>query len=424
MKNFILAMLMGIMLANISSAEDGLYPLDIQIRVYPEKIHYGDVCFLLFSVTNNGPETLLLPYGNAFLRTRGVLYREQKGYDIFDGSKIFFHFSGIACYEESLDYSVTIYSYSGRPVKPGETMVFHIRPVWIPTPEFSDRDNAVELRKTLERRDTLFQLRSNINYHKAYASTYHPRLDAKGQLLNEDDLEGLTARQLAIKHPEYPDEANSRDSIKTLECNIQILPRIPDTRSPRREVPGPKDVLLIQEWFLELPSTLSIIDGVFAHPYRVRNSPFKMPNATPLELDRKREPLFEVYQAFYKSMETRTPESLARIKRTNAMASQIIERSKQPGSTISQNMVEFIQLRGFLVDMRYAENEQAEQAAFEKLMDFVGTAKDKELWIRFLDEIGLYSIMHQTHFPSRKVEHYRELFTKRFAKLQEQEKSK
>jgi len=77
-------------------------------------------------------------------------------------------------------------------------------------------------------------------------------------------------------------------------------------------------------------------------------------------------------------------------------------------------MVEFIQLRGFLVDMRYAENERAEQAAFEKLLDFVDTARDKELWIRFLDEIGFYSIMHHTHFPSRKVEHYRELFIKRF----------
>ena len=113
-------------------------------------------------------------------------------------------------------------------------------------------------------------------------------------------------------------------------------------------------------------------------------------------------------------METRTPASLARIKRTNDLASQIIERSKHPDSTISQNMVEFIQLRGFLVEMRYAENERAEQAAFEKLMNFVDTAGDRELWIRFLDEIGLYSIMHHTHFPSRKVEHYRELFARRF----------
>ena len=101
-------------------------------------------------------------------------------------------------------------------------------------------------------------------------------------------------------------------------------------------------------------------------------------------------------------------------KQANDLASQIIERSRQPDSTISQNMVEFIQLRGFLVDMRYAENERAEQAAFEKLLDFVDTARDKELWIRFLDEIGFYSIMHHTHFPSRKVEHYRELFIKRF----------
>ena len=78
-------------------------------------------------------------------------------------------------------------------------------------------------------------------------------------------------------------------------------------------------------------------------------------------------------------------------------------------------MVEFIQLRGFLVDMRYAENPETEKAAFEKLMDFVKDAKDKELWIRFLDEIGFYSITHRTYFPFEKVEQYRKLFGERFS---------
>ena len=135
---------------------------------------------------------------------------------------------------------------------------------------------------------------------------------------------------------------------------------------------------------------------------------------TPEELEKKRRPFYDAYGKFFVSMENRTPESLARIERTNELAAQILERAKQPDSTISQNMIEFIQLRGFLVDMRYAENPEAEKAGFEKLMDFVEKAKDKKLWISFLEEVGFWSIYHRTHFPYEKVEQYRKLFGARF----------
>jgi len=374
MKNFILAILLGIILVPFSVAEDDLYPLDIQMQAIPEKIHYGDVCFLVFSVTNNGPETLLLPYGNNFLHTMGgVLYREQKGlyYDIFNGPKIFQHFGSFDVREEDSTVSeCTYYSYPGRPVKPGETMVFHIKPVRIPRLPSTGRDDAVELRKFLKSasmtRGETFQLRFYFNYYEEYVSTGHPRFDVKGLPLNENEIvrEGLTAKELAKKRPEYPYEAYFPQEGKPpryltspyVECSIQILPRFQE------------EIDLLQALHLDYSSNVAAQISM----------------------------------------------TLGRSKQANDLASQIIEWSKQPDSTISQNMVEFIQLRGFLVDMRYAEDEQAEQAAFEKLMNFVDTAGDRELWTRFLDEIGLYSIMHQTHFPSRKVEHYRELFTRRF----------
>jgi len=409
MKKFILTILVGVVLIPLLLAEDDIYPLDIQVRVYPEEIHYGDVCFLCFSVTNQGQETLLLPYGREFLHRMGGTFCQEEN--------ILMYLGGFDTLEGTMPSIHGPPSFPGRPVKPRETREFHFRLAWIPLPEFADHENAIELRKILENRERRFLLRFSTDYHRAYLRTGHPRYDANDQLLNADDLEGLTASQLEKKRPEYPLMANSRAPTKIIECNLRIQPRLLDSQTPRRGI-GLEEAWLIQEWYLELPTTSSAdrwtMQHVFAHPYHVRGSTFKMPNATPLELGRKREPLDEAYRAFFKSMETRTPESLARIKRTNDLASQIIERSKHPDSTISQNMVEFIQLRGFLVEMRYAEDEQAEQAAFEKLMNFVDTAQDRELWIRFLDEIGLYSIMHHTHFPSRKVEHYRELFARRF----------
>jgi hypothetical protein len=181
------------------------------------------------------------------------------------------------------------------------------------------------------------------------------------------------------------------------------------------------DINLLREWYLEIPSTLSYgwtMDNVFGHPFYVRDSPFNVNAKTPEEYQKKREQRdrekTEEMRVFFDSMEHRTPELLVRIKRTNELAAQILERAKQPNSTISQNMAEFIQIRGFLVDIRYAENEAAEKTAFDKLMDFIDTSHDKQLWMDFVYEIGLNSIMNHKYFPPLKVENYKKLFAERF----------
>ena len=401
MKNVICIALVLLTAIPFSVADEKSYPLDFKMQVYPEKIRYGDACFLSLSVTNKGTETLLLPCGGfEDCAINGqLLYREKtllnfRDLNVLDGTER----SGLILYE-----------FPGHPVKPGKTIEFLFCMVWIPLPEFSKRDNAIELHTLLERNQKNFLLRFDVYYHWAYAQTFHPRFDAKGLSLKENEIvrEGLTAKELEKKRPEYQYEATYRASPEQIECPIIILAR------PTEEFE------LLQEWYLELPTTVSqdewTMDHVFAHPFHVRGSPYKMEAPTPFELRNKRIPFYDDYRKFFSSMETRTPETLARIKRTNELAAQILERAKEPNSTISQNMVEFIQLRGFLVDIRYAENPAAEKAAWEKLMDFVENARDKELWLKFLMTTGFHSIHNYDHFPFEKLNPYGELFIERFS---------
>jgi len=180
MKNFILTVLILIVTTTFSFAEDDLYPLDFHVQVYPKEIHYGDVCFFTFSVTNKGPETLLLPYGKTFLHQMGGI--------LYCGEKEIMPLSGFDRLEGTMPNASTFYTFPGRPVKPGETMEFHFRPVWIPLPEFADRGEAIELRKILEGKERDFLLRFYFDYHCARVSSSRPLFASNGQLLYADDV--------------------------------------------------------------------------------------------------------------------------------------------------------------------------------------------------------------------------------------------
>ena len=405
-----------ILMAHLNYAEEKAYPLEITMSIYPERIHYGDVCFLTFYVTNKGDETLLLPYGNGFLNTGGTLFENEK----MSHPLLYWNATDFNLKEGTMSHETLIRIFPGRGVAPGETMMFHIRPIWVPMPEFAERDSTTNFRALFEQGSWDFTLQFPMRYHAAYVATSHPRYDANGYPLREEEIvrEGLTANELAAKCPDYPHDANFSANVLPPTCRLRVRARSHDLSLPPKNSPDPMEAALIQEWFLEIPATNSAdrwtMDGMFAHPYHVRNSPWKMPYMTPLELGRKRSPLNAEYREFYKSMSTRTPELLARIDRTNELAAKIIERSKEADTTFSQNMVGFIQLRGFLVDMRYAENEDAEQKAFDALCTWVDTTADKELWVKLLNEVGLMSIMSYDHFPSKKVESYREQFAERF----------
>jgi len=49
-----------------------------------------------------------------------------------------------------------------------------------------------------------------------------------------------------------------------------------------------------------------------------------------------------------------------------------------------------------------------------QLMDFVDQSQDKELWVPFFHENGLFSIRNNDHFPWKKVNQYTERFAERF----------
>ena len=381
----------------IAVENESVYPLEIEIRVYPEKIYYGDICFISFSVINCGMETLLLPKANFdFVR----LLRENEILLYIND------YSALTCNATS---DFTIDYFLGHPVKPGATMELYFQKFWIPLLESTKQDDIVKLLTLLERGETQFTLQSEKHYHDMYAHTVYRLSDVHGPQLKKDENihAGLTASELSKKRPEYPFETNLRVA--------PILSKSPITILPRPE----EEWKLLQDWYLELPMMYSFDcateDTVFVHPFHATASPYKLEASTPEELRRKRESFQEAHRGFFASMETRTPEVLARIERTNELAENILERAKQPNSTISQNMVEFIQLRSFLVDMRYARNSESEKAAFDELIKFVENAKYKELWLKFVDEIGFGSIANNMHFPLNKVSLYRKLFCDHFA---------
>jgi len=410
MKSQILTPLAVIMLTTLSSADDQIYPLDIKMRVYPEEICYGDLCFLTFSVTNKGRETLYLPYGATFLR--------QIVGSLYCGEKAIVYLSGFDDCEGVFTYGTSAPpDYPGHPVEPGESMEFHIRMTWLPLPEFCQTKQARGLLKLVSDGEKSYRFSYLFHYRSAFFSTVRPRFDENGRLLSREDFpaDELSYRELEAKGYKVAEDVPP-SIIEESECTIHIFPR------------SEEELQLLQDWYLELPTTGSsgrwTMEHVFAHPFHVNGSPYKMDIPMFFEsnitnsyetLGKKREPFYGAYCKFFSSMETRTPESLARIKRTNELAAKILERAKQPDSTISQNMVEFIKLRSFLVDMRYAENPQSEQAAFDKLVKFVENTKDKELWLKFLNEIGFWSIVNYTHFKPEKVEQYRKKFREHFA---------
>ena len=393
-----LAVMLKMILASIVFAEENeknFYPLDIKVRAYPNEIHYGDPCFLIFSVTNRGSDPLFLPYGEKFL-----LYM-RGGVLNLGGEKILDFVSPFGDDEDPIRNPlkrvmgrVGGYDFPGHSVKPAETMEFHIRLVWLPPLEFVNDKQSKELMRSVNNEKNDYNISFLMSYFRAYAWTDRPCSGESNRLLSREDFSvvGLVAKELETKG--Y--NVNSQEMpINKLDCSIRILPR------------SEEDHKILQEWYREF----------FLEGYRTTGHVFaKHEHASrfPITLAQNQERYTE-YQKLLSDMETRTPALLARVKRTNELAEKILERAKQSNSTISQNMAEFIQLRGFLVDIRYAENHESEQAAFDKLVKFVGDAKDKELWIKFLDEAGFWSIVNYTHFKPENVEQYRKKFREHFA---------
>ena len=351
-------------------------PIKASLEVYPKEIYYGDILFNRVKVQNESKEDIVITIKDTGRGLRVLLKRNKMPVYTWlnfmamtDQEYYFVHIFG----EVARIFS--LHPFCVIPANTTDKVL--LRPLWLPMYEFSD---TKELKTAISSGPKQYQIEF------------------------VDQLVVLTRNPSDQEHPYLPVAEENRPDAVYITGDVTVKPR------PQG------DFDLLQEWFLELPTTKSDIwteDAVFVYSFYARDSPLQTKVHSLKESQEKREPFSEKMDEFYKSVETRTPELLARIDRTNELAAKIIERSKEPDSTFSQNMVEFIQLRGFLVDMRYAEDLEAEEIAFQKLMGFVDKSQDKELWIDFIYDVGLDSIVHHTYFPYAKAFEYRERFAER-----------
>jgi hypothetical protein len=167
---------------------------------------------------------------------------------------------------------------------------------------------------------------------------------------------------------------------------------------------------LLHEWYGELPIGVWESNGVFVRLFAARKSVDDAETSQTKNTDIK-----------YEHFRERNTEVIKRITRTNELAEKLL---KLPDSELSQNMKEFIQLRRFLVDMRFAESPDKEEKAFEELVLFVGKSKDKAIWISLLSDCvfgGIWceedaSFLYDDQMTYRKMWNYRNRFNKKFAK--------
>ena len=363
------------------------------VEVYPRRIYYGDVFFTTVTLYNPGTESVIIG------RHEGPTGSGYNGLLLYFGNIV-----GKWPHDQESERmsSLTLWGKTFYVIEPKSELKLRFRCFWLPIHEVS---TVEDMNHFLEDSWGAESVALQFSQAESISTSIKP-------------IEAVTSKEIR-KHVNYRDH----DVVST--DYLIVAPR------------WNKDLILLREWYLEIPGLCysgRYCDYISPRPDYVRGAPLSEA-VFPEEALRKynngelssgeyneyyNQYMDEVgidlekSRQFVESLETRTPEVISRIERTNDLAAKIIERSKEPDSTFSQNMVEFIQLRGFLVDMRYAENEEAERKAFDALCEWVDTTADKELWIKLLNEVGLMSITNYDHFSIEKVDHYREEFVKRF----------
>lgn len=335
------------------------------MKPFTPEIHYGDVIFACVNIQNDYNSKILsyldqTPYDiSAVLRSdKGNAYVWKTPPKLNDNEFEFPHILGfnpsrrLRCREE---------------VESKQNGSFMVRLFWLPMPEFREDEYTKGIQDAIASGKQEFTL------------------ELKSQLI------------VTEAEPEVEFDKAPRKSIQ-LNCKITVKPR------------SQKTLNLLQEWFLELPTSADMMwqeKFMFCHPFYARSSPYDTKIHSLQERNTKRGPHYDGMRTFFTSLKTRTPEVEKRIKKTNELASELL---KLPDSELSTNMKEFIQLRGFLVDMRYAEDGDAEKAAFDGLCTWLESTHDKELWVKLLNEIGFDSIFHHEYFLWPKVERYKKQF--------------
>jgi ribosomal protein S8 len=395
-----------------------IYPLTISLDIFPDKINYGDICFIRFFVTNPQAEPVYFMSGDGFLcGTVNKLYYEKELLQIFSKS-IFDEYAGIC----SIEYQgINRTNMSNQQLRSNETMMFHLKPIWLPIPEmfqpafvqqYKSLQQSIDGLASLDRFKMIVQQnKNNFNLeflfsgidmpcyigsenrriaHKFSSDKPNHLYTRQQEIFTKEDLKTKGYNLSTDFSANVSFRHNTTHAFYEVHGDICVLPRLQST------------VDLIHQWYIEIPGTITQLEwtghGLFVHPVYAKDSH---------NLDSNK------YEKFFNSMRTRTPELLQRINRTKELEAELL---KLPDSELSRNMKEFIKLRGYLVDIRFAENDKEEKKAFNNFVTFIDKSKDKKLWIRFVDEIAFGSIADDKYFSYKKVENYRKRFAEKFTK--------
>ena len=349
-----------------------------------------------------------------------------------------------------------VWSVSACSLEPRQSVEIGLVPIWVPRPELESVPAMQRLKQEVESGIKEYKWGAKIVLHHRlrYPLGDPPLIRGRANYL---PLKGSEPYELRKKGYRCPTSFLLAD-----EGMLTIHPR------PKEEY------ALLHQWFLEIPETVDQSSwhygGVFVHPLHASRSPLKVtPNLqgeepqefrefrpstyerhqeflkylgkmkrdTPSEIKRFEstrnnfKPQFEVYKiseyrhlrreeygVFFASMKARTPEAEQRIARTKELEVELLKRAEDDHATISPTMKEFIILRGFLVDLRYAENREAQQATFDKLLDWVATTQTPRLWTKYLKWIVLNDDSPTDVLPPEDFDNYREkLDNRRSCKL-------
>jgi ribosomal protein S8 len=384
--------------ADDEKSETKIYPLEFDVQVYPATINFGDICFLTYRVTNRGEHTLFLPRCSALdfekVQRIGLC---NSWLQVDDKVRLGLN-PGIVKLLRPPYLSPPKIIHDGFAVAPNENMDFYLTTYWIPTlviPANSQigqlQDRVIKLKNNIDKNNNFFNIHSDVYYHNVSIHTYKKDIADRGLTMKELLQKGFKFKK--INDVVYqPYHCETKINIKNREDAV---------------------LKLIKDWYFELTTVSDPWCGVFCSYELVRKSPLcdvTFGDGITVKIPNK---VYDSYKEFIKSLRTRTPELLQRIKRTKELETELL---KLPDSELSQNMKEFIQLRGYLVDLRFAENEKDEEIVFNNFVTFIDKSKDKELWIKFVDEIALKSIFDNEYFPHEKVESYRKRLNEKFAK--------
>ena len=385
------------------------YPLEYKLSIQPDDVHYGDFVVVSLQMTNAGKEEIIIwsDFSN-----HGYSYSLFRLYPKGKATK------SLQWRDEENAYKLGIWDipekdffYKCVPIVSGKTIEVAYRLLWVPPTGFPGE----EFQKTFHDEKAFRDLMYGDSVKPIEDFEISVKIDMKKVVKESQEVNWNY-----IRFQSESEKQQFKDAIpfsKITEYGYSV-PESIDIRESLKIRPRPQEEYeLIRKWYHAIPTehtNWDRVDELFPESLFDPDAPFNILeenrwNNIDSSLDWLKES-----RDYRKRMFSRSEYSLERIRKSKELASQLIADSQSRDSTISQNMVEFIQLRGLLVEMRYAENEEMEKAAFEKLCEFVMASKDKELWTQFVTEIGFASIQHHEHFPYTKVDKYKNLFRESF----------